>query len=297
MNTMQIACFLEVGHHLNFARAAETLYISQPVVSYQIKSMEEELGIRLFTRSNRSVALTEAGTYLYTRLGSISRQLGEAVSVAKAIQDRERSIILLLVRRLTDYSSLTQTIKKFSESHPSTQVDIFPQSNEGTCKLLLGGEIQLAFCYQYEIPSHSRLKFLPLKRVDYFVLVNKDHPLAAYKQLSLSDLKGNRLILADSELQKNMGLVSRGELENHGILLTPVYESFDGMLLTVEAGAGFTILPCGGKKRFSGLIKIPLRNVSHTAIGLAWDPATASPAVWEFVEEAKATVKKQGEAP
>lgn len=292
MNTMQIACFLEVAHHLSFARAAETLYSSQPVVSYQIKSLEEELGIKLFARSSRSVALTEAGTYLYTRLGPISRQLGEAVSVAKAIQDREHAVIQLLVRRLTDYSSLTDTIKAFSELYPTAQVDIFGPSDDSTCKLLLAGEIQLAFCYQYEIPPHSRLKFLPLKKVGYYVLVNKEHPLSAFKQLSLSDLKGQKLILADSELQKNAGLISLHDLEAHGILLSPIYSSFDGMLLTVEAGAGFTILPCGTKKRFSGLVKIPVQGLAHTAIGLGWNPAAASPAVLDFVELAKETMKK-----
>ena len=145
MNTMQNPWFLEVGHHLKIARAAEVLYISQPVVSYQIKAMEEELGVQLFTRSNRSVALTEAGAYLYNRLGPISRQLGEVVSTAKAIQERERSVIMILVRRLTDYADLTRPIKHFSESHPSVQVDIFPPNDGNACKMLLSGEIQLAF--------------------------------------------------------------------------------------------------------------------------------------------------------
>ena len=292
MNTTQISCFLEVARQLSFARAAETLYSSQPVVSYQIKSLEEELGLKLFTRSNRSVALTEAGTYLYTRLGPISRQISESVSVAQAIQNRERSIILLLVRRLIDYSSLTHTIKDFTDSHPSTQVDIFTQNDDGACKLLLSGKIQLAFCYQYEIPPHSRLRFLPLKRVDYYVLVNREHPLASYKQLTLKDLEGERLVLAESELQKNPDLISRGDLERLRIPLSPLCSTFDGMMLTVESGVGFTILPCDGKKRFSGLIKVPVRDLPHTAVGLAWDPSAASPAVLEFVELAKANIKK-----
>lgn len=292
LNTTQISCFLEVARQLSFARAAESLYSSQPVVSYQIKSLEEELGLKLFTRSNRAVALTEAGTYLYTRLGPISRQISESVTVAQAIQSRERSIILLLVRRLTDYSNLTRTIKDFSDTHPSTQVDIFTQNDTGTCKLLLSGKIQLAFCYQFEIPSHSRLRFLPLKRIDYYVLVNKEHPLALYKQLTLKDLNGERLVLAESELQKNSGLISRSELEKHGIHLSPICSTFDGMLLTVESGVGFTILPCDTKKRFSGLIKIPVKDLSHTAVGLAWDPSSAGPAVLEFIELAKTGLKK-----
>ena len=59
------------------------------------------------------------------------------------------------------------------------------------------------------------------------------------------------------------------------------------MLLAVESGVGFTIIPCGAKKRFSSLVKIPLRDLPCTHIGLAWDPATASPAVLDFVQTAK----------
>lgn len=293
MNTTQISCFLQVAQQLSFARAADALYSSQPVVSYQVKSLEEELGIKLFTRNNRSVALTEAGTYLYTRLGPISHQLSEAASVAKAIQDRERSVILMLVRRLVDYSSLTRTIKDFSHSHPSTQIDIISRpGNDNVCKLLHSGTIQLAFCFQYEVLSNSRLRFLPLKRIDYYVLVSKEHRLASYKELSLADLRGEKLILADSELQKNTRLVSHGELTGNGILIPPMCSSFDGMMLTVESGVGFTILPCGSRKRFSDLTKIPIPTLPHTSVGLAWDPSTASAAVLEFVEQAKQNTRR-----
>lgn len=293
MNTTQISCFLQVAQQLSFARAADALYSSQPVVSYQIKSLEEELGVKLFTRNNRSVSLTEAGTYLYTRMGPISHQLSEAVAVAKAIQDRERSVILMLVRRLADYSSLTETIKDFSDSHPSTQIDIVSQpGDDNVCKLLHSGTIQLAFCFQYEVQSNSRIQFLPLRRIDYYVLVGKEHRLSSYKQLSLADLRGEKLILADSELQKNTQLVSHRELSRNGILIPPMCSSFDGMMLTVESGVGFTILPCGNRKRFSGLTKIPIPTLPHTSVGLAWDPSTASAAVLEFVEQAKQNTRR-----
>ena len=103
----------------------------------------------------------------------------------------------------------------------------------------------------------------------------------------MKDLRGERLILADSELQKNSQLISKEKLDELGIRTGPAYATFDGMLLTVEAGTGFTIIPCGAKKRFSGLVKIPVRDLPHTSIGLAWDPATASPAVLDFIATAK----------
>lgn len=61
MNTAQLRCFLEVADTLNFARAAERLHITQPAVTQQIKSLEKEMGVRLFHRTTHSVHLTDEG--------------------------------------------------------------------------------------------------------------------------------------------------------------------------------------------------------------------------------------------
>lgn len=292
MNTTQISCFLEVSRHLSFVRAAEALYSTQPVVSYQIKSLEEELGVKLFTRTNRTVTLTEAGLYLNSRLTPLARQLEETVSVARAIQARERTMLMILIRRLTDYSSLSAAMKNFIDAHPQAQIDIYPQSEANACKLLFANEVQLAFCYQHEVPPHSKLKFLPLKKVNYYVLTSNRHPLTAYKELTLADLRGYKLLLADSELQHNDHLVTQKELDNNGIKISSIQSSLDGMLLMVESGVGFTVLPCGGKKKFAHLVKIPLREFPTATVGLAWNPATAGEPVLEFVEQARACFKK-----
>ncbi|WP_288734896.1 LysR family transcriptional regulator [uncultured Enorma sp.] len=61
MNTMQLSCFTEVAHTLNFSQAANNLHVSQPTVSHQIRSLEEELGCTLLVRNTRSVRLTDEG--------------------------------------------------------------------------------------------------------------------------------------------------------------------------------------------------------------------------------------------
>ena len=61
MNTFQLNCFLAVCDSLNFARAAEKLGITQPAVTHQIHTLEDELDVKLFNRSTRSVQLTPAG--------------------------------------------------------------------------------------------------------------------------------------------------------------------------------------------------------------------------------------------
>ena len=62
MNTFQLSCFLTVAETLNFARAAKQLNVTQPAVTHQIRSLETELGVKLFKRSTRSVELTREGS-------------------------------------------------------------------------------------------------------------------------------------------------------------------------------------------------------------------------------------------
>ena len=61
MNTVQLECFVSVAEHLNFSRASESLHVSQPAVSHQIQTLENELGVKLFKRTSKSVELTEEG--------------------------------------------------------------------------------------------------------------------------------------------------------------------------------------------------------------------------------------------
>ena len=73
MNTIQLECFLMVADCLNFTKAAESLKITQPAVSHQIRALEDELGVKLFIRTNKRVSLTKEGMQF----------IGDALSILK----------------------------------------------------------------------------------------------------------------------------------------------------------------------------------------------------------------------
>jgi len=77
----QIRIFLSAAKHMSFSRAAEELHISAPAISLQIKEMEEDIGVSLFTRENRKVALTSAGEYFLLYARRVSSTLNEANSM------------------------------------------------------------------------------------------------------------------------------------------------------------------------------------------------------------------------
>ena len=73
MNTIQLECFLAVARNLSFSKAAREVKITQPAVSHQIRSLEEELGVNLFRRTSKSVSLTQEGRRFFPDAGELSR--------------------------------------------------------------------------------------------------------------------------------------------------------------------------------------------------------------------------------
>ena len=71
MNTTQLECFLAVADYLNFSRAAQHLRLTQPAVSHQVKTLEDELGVALFQRTSKKVRLTQEGHMFLQYAGKI----------------------------------------------------------------------------------------------------------------------------------------------------------------------------------------------------------------------------------
>lgn len=293
MNTNQIRAFLAVAQNLSYVRAADLLYTTQPVISYQIKTLETELGIKLFNRNNRNVQLTPAGAYIFQQIEPLMLQMETLIQTARSINQEVPVMMNLLVRRLADYGRLTQIIRKYSDTHPLVHVHIITREDQSTRQLLITDEIQMAFCYQYEVDRDPKLQFMPIMESQYYVLVSKIHPLAAYKYLTFDDLGNQKLILANTELHKNTRLISLEELKRKKIWVQPVYTEFDSMLIAVQSGIGFTVLPCSRSKKFSGLIKIPLKDTAPMPLGIAWHNAHRSPMLEAFIEIARRQVEEQ----
>lgn len=95
MNDRQLLCFLTLSRTLNFTAAARELYCTQPALSYQIRNLEKELDLALFTRSTTQVALTEAGRAFAPRAAEIYRSMLNARTALKGFA-RRRTLTLRL---------------------------------------------------------------------------------------------------------------------------------------------------------------------------------------------------------
>ena len=100
MTTKQMDYCIELAHTLNFSRAAENLFVSQPTFSYQIRLLEEEIGFSLFERSGKGAALTPAGTQFVAFLANMREELKKAIEQGQNFSAKYRdSISISLICR------------------------------------------------------------------------------------------------------------------------------------------------------------------------------------------------------
>ena len=113
---------LELAQTQNFNRAAENLYSAQPTLSYHIKSVEEELGFQIFTRSGKGAALTPAGAQFCVTLRNVRAELKQAIEQAQNFSTHYTEDIALGLSYRTAIYDLPQIMKEFSQLHPSVSI-------------------------------------------------------------------------------------------------------------------------------------------------------------------------------
>ena len=122
MTTKQIDYCIELAHTLNFSRAAENMFASQPTFSYHIKLLEEEVGFTIFERSGKGVALTPAGAQFVSYLTGMREDLKRAIEQGQNFGSRyQDSISICMMVRQAVYF-LPEAMNRFSEIVPDVQI-------------------------------------------------------------------------------------------------------------------------------------------------------------------------------
>ncbi|MDZ4142818.1 MAG: LysR substrate-binding domain-containing protein [Methylotenera sp.] len=139
----QIRTFLSASKHMSFLRAAEELHISAPAVSQQIKEMEEDMGVSLFSRENRKIELTAAGEYFLLYARRISSTLNEAGTMMERLRGTPISILKIGLVSTAKYF-IPQVLAEFKKDNPGLQIRIEVRNRRQLVELLRDGEIDIA---------------------------------------------------------------------------------------------------------------------------------------------------------
>ena len=240
MNTKQIDYCIELAHTLNFSRAAENMFVSQPTFSYQIRLLEEEVGFDIFERSGRGASLTPAGAQFVDFLAGMRADLSRAIEQGQNFSARHRDSISvsLMVRQALYF--LPEAMRLFAETHPD--VMIAPRFQyEGGMETFLKNEVDAWFCLKEQARQIPGINLHPLFESGIYLIAQRDDPLATLNRITESDLYGHTLMVGGGSppaLQAvQHRLISSGKIDYFN---SPDH---DTTLTNVAAGRGVCLAP------------------------------------------------------
>ena len=240
MNTKQIDYCIELAHTLNFSRAADNLFVSQPTFSYQIRLLEEEVGFAIFERGGRGASLTPAGAQFVTFLTGMREDLKRAIEQGQNFSSRyEDSISICMMVRPAVYF-LPEAIRLFAETYPKVQ--ILPMFQyENSMEAFLRGKADICFALKELTRQVPGILVHELFESRVYLIAQNNDPLAKKDLIVEEDLYGRTLMvgggspLALRAIQHR--LVSTGRLSYFN---SPDH---DTTLTNVAAGRGVCLAP------------------------------------------------------
>lgn len=288
MNTVQLECFLAVADHLNFARAAERLHISQPAVTHQIRSLESELNVQLFRRTTRAVELTDTGWNFLADAETILKMMHGAAS---RISESEQTAIHYFgigAHRLLEPRFLPPLLSELTQSCPSVHPLVKLLPHPVLENMLSEESIEVLFGFQEAQPVKKPLIFQELGEFPTACVISPHHPLASHTLLTLEQLREGPIILSNPRRSFTM----LGDIQNQVAGLrspSQIYFSDDveSAMTLVHADLGFLLIPDLPMARDPDLLYIPVADAPTLTYGLYYKAHRMNSVLKTFVKKTR----------
>lgn len=285
MDFNQVRYFLALADTLNFTRAAERCYVTQPALTQGIKRLENELGGELIRRDGRYTELTDLGRALRSHFEQINRTRHLVRMTAKAVISGDIAELNIGVMCTIGPRVLAGMLDAFQMNHPMTSIvlhDVVPPAIEN---LLLTGGLDAVFCARHG-SAHSRLRYIELFEEPMVVAFPAGHEFSNYDSVTLMDIVKQRYVeRLHCEFREETHEFSR----EHELDLDVAFKSEreDWIQSLIRDGVGVSMIPkyslLQPELDHRPIVDPPLTRKVELAIV---DDADASPALNRLIEEA-----------
>lgn len=279
--------FLCLAAQLNFTKAAGELFISQPVLSRHIAALEKDLGIQLFVRDKQSVKLTVMGEMIRSELAAVVARYDEAMrKVNQAVAGLAGELRVGFLDRAVK-GFLPKLITRFRDAYPRVDLQLDQYNIGALTQALKREEVEFAFTLSFG-PTEDGYDSRTLYTDTLAVVMRHDHPLAGLKEIPLSMLTHEPLIVPEREesgmLSRVLDICAAGGLSPH---IVKYYTFPENALLMVRTGLGAAIVSRHMESHadsalwFSG---IQGGNTGFEVVAM-WKITNANPAIRLFLDE------------
>jgi len=195
MKLQQLRYIWEVAHHdLNVSATAQSLYTSQPGISKQIRLLEDELGVEVFSRSGKHLTrITPAGEAILKTAGEILRKVESIKQVAQEFSNEKKGSLSLATTHTQARYALPGIIETFIDRYPDVSLHMHQGTPMQISEMAADGTVDFAVATE-ALELFSDLIMMPCYRWNRCVVVPKNHPLCQVSRLSLEDVAKHPLV-------------------------------------------------------------------------------------------------------
>ncbi|HIX68136.1 MAG TPA: LysR family transcriptional regulator [Candidatus Anaerostipes excrementavium] len=195
MNTFQLDCFLAVAEYLNFAKAAEQMNISQPSITHQIQSLENELNVKLFRRTTRSVEMTTEGIIFQDDAKQIVYRSKRAIMRFAKKDNREILDFSIDCSNHSHFTLLSDVLQIFLSIYPNVHPNIIWITPAQLLERMKDGSFDIAFGIKNPGMAKGGLTYRELRKIYSVCLFRSEHPFSEKDSLTIDDLQDQNHIL------------------------------------------------------------------------------------------------------
>lgn len=287
MNTEQLEAFIQVAEHLNFARAAEALQITQSAVSRQIHSLENELGTKLFRRTTRSVSLTPAGISFWEDAKNIMARFNVAAHKLQHHQPSNVQVVTIGCQNEVYLDFLCSTLKACREQIPELYPLLQVIPHRSLLNSFYQGDIDLLFGFKDDITRKNDIIYQELYQIPLCCIFSKTHPYAAKAELTKEDLEKESTVVCNSYAVPAKVTELHHTIAQHIPLASTYFcGNLQALITLVRAGYGYSILPQMNLSN-SDIQAIPLKESPLLSYGIFYKKNVHTSILKKFIAIAK----------
>ena len=288
MNTTQLECFLAVASFLNFSRAAQQLRITQPAVSHQINTLEDELGVKLFHRTSKNVQLTQSGHLFLQYASQILKLSGLSKAMLRQGEQTFPQSLGIGCHNFTELNFLRLVFRQLRQQAPNVVPILRMIPFASLERLLEEEEIHAILTLRESAPAKA--VYQELASCPVVCVCADDHPLAGHSSLTLDRLaQAGKITVCPPPVSPPSLLAAQNQAAaGRGPDQMLFCDNLETALALVQAGYGFSIQADLPAARLPGLRYIPIPEFPPLSYGVSYLSQHRSPALRAFMHIARA---------
>lgn len=299
MEVRHMRAFMAVADERNFTRAASRLNMAQSPLSQQVRTLEREIGVPLFTRTTRTVSLTYAGEVLYQRVADVLARADDAVEATRKAALGQLGRLSIGFTGSATHELLPPLVRAYADRYPEVTLDVRSDlTTPVQVERLLNGQLEVAILRPPVIASGLAVE--TIRREPVVVLLANRHPRTVDRDIDLADLRDEWFISLPVNPPATMYSLLLSACQAAGFVpkIRQTVSDSTALVALVAGDMGVALVPASMRHfAISGATFRPLRPPGvAVSLALAYRESNVTPLIRQFLETARTVVRSRASA-